>query len=172
MRKKTASRRRGVSGRRRTVPAAVHGEANAPDERRVTSPVAVSALLVDEEETRRTRSGSRKNRNQRLAVVVAAKNAHRDRASDHGSQPFRGDRGEGPGLTSEADGHEPDGQHQRVARRRAGGCAGHGVRQRASGGSSAHGRGRDAGCFCKHSQLREPPASAAGDHDPGARRPR
>ncbi len=40
-------------------------------ERRVTSPVAVSALLVDEEETRRTRSsGGRKSRNQRLAVTA------------------------------------------------------------------------------------------------------
>jgi translation initiation factor IF-2 len=40
-------------------------------ERRVTSPVAVSALLVEEEDTRRTRSsGSRKSRNQRLAVAA------------------------------------------------------------------------------------------------------
>ena len=42
-------------------------------ERRVTSPVAVSTLLVDEEDTRRTRSGSRKNRSQRMAVAAPRK---------------------------------------------------------------------------------------------------
>jgi translation initiation factor IF-2 len=43
-------------------------------ERRVTSPVAVSALLVDEEDPRRTRSsGGRKNRGQRQAVAAPRK---------------------------------------------------------------------------------------------------
>jgi translation initiation factor IF-2 len=42
-------------------------------ERRVTSPVAASTLLVDEEDTRRSRSGSRKNRNQRMAVASPRK---------------------------------------------------------------------------------------------------
>ena len=42
-------------------------------ERRVTRPVAASTLLVDEEETRRTRSGSRKNRSQRMAVAARRK---------------------------------------------------------------------------------------------------
>jgi translation initiation factor IF-2 len=43
-------------------------------DRRVTSPVAVSALLVDEDDVRRTRSsGSRKNRSQRMAVAAPRK---------------------------------------------------------------------------------------------------
>jgi translation initiation factor IF-2 len=42
-------------------------------DRRVTSPVAVSTLLVDEDDTRRSRSGGRKNRSQRMAVAVPRK---------------------------------------------------------------------------------------------------
>jgi translation initiation factor IF-2 len=43
-------------------------------DRRVTSPVAVSALLVDEDDVRRTRSSSsRKNRGQRMAVAAPRK---------------------------------------------------------------------------------------------------
>jgi len=42
-------------------------------ERRVTSPVSASTLLVDDDEVKRTRMGSRKNRNQRLAVASPRK---------------------------------------------------------------------------------------------------
>src|SRR5262249_12570076 len=42
-------------------------------ERRVTSPVAVATLLAEEEETRRTRTSNRKNRNQRMAVAAPRK---------------------------------------------------------------------------------------------------
>ena len=139
-------------------------------ERRVTSPVAVSALLVDEEDDaahpllrRPEKPGPAARRR------CAAENAHRDRTADHDSEPFRGDRGQGPGLDPQADGNESDGHDQRHARRRAGRRAGHGVRQRARRGSPADSRGRDAGCIFEHGQFGKPPASAAGHHDPGPR---
>jgi translation initiation factor IF-2 len=45
------------------------------DVRRPTSPVPASALLADEDDTRRSRSGSKKGRSQRLAVA-AVRRAH------------------------------------------------------------------------------------------------
>ena len=142
-------------------------------DRRVTSPVPAAALLADDEDTRRTRSGIKKSRGgQRIGGRPIAQVARRDRTADHRSQPLPGDRRQGQRPDPQADGNEPARHHQRLARRRGGDHARPRVRHRARGRSRAHRRRRPARLVRVLRHVGEPRASAPGHHDPGPRRPR
>ena len=142
-------------------------------DRRVTSPVPAAALLSDDEDTRRTRSGTKKSRGgQRIAVAPSRKSHAEIEAADHHSQPLAGDRSQGQRPDPQADGDEPARHDQRFTRRRRGDHARARVRHRARGRSHAHRRRRSARFVRVLGLVGKPPASASGHHDPGPRRPR
>ncbi len=141
-------------------------------DRRVTSPVPASALLSDEEESRRGRGGRKPRGQHRSRPGAHPQVPRRDRAAHHRPRPLRGHRRQGQRPAPQAHGHEPDDDHQRHPRRRAGHHALHGVRHRAPGGPRALDRGGLLRRVQRVDRPRRPAPAAAGDHHPRPRRPR